>query len=102
MREYRNTYLELFAFGPLLWRIEVVVLQRVVADDVVVNHRVPLRSEVPWFFFGVVRPIFETRELVLEVQYVESLLVSERAVLILGKHIDELLLLKLSGIALDR
>jgi len=42
----------------LVWCCKVMVLHRLVADDVPVNFCVFARSEVPRLFLGVVRPLF--------------------------------------------
>lgn len=75
-----------------------MVLQGMIANDVIVHQRVTLGTEVPWLFLGIVRSVFETRQLVLEVEHVVSLFVAESAILVLGKHIDELLLLGLASL----
>ena len=73
-----------------------MVLQVMVADNVVVDERVALRTEVPRLLLGIVRSVLKARQLVLEVEHVVSLLVAEGAILVLGEHIDELFMLFLA------
>ena len=89
------TYLLGFGLWPLFRRIKVVILQVHVADDIIVRARVSLGPEVPWLLFRVIWPIFKTGQLVLEVQHIVCLLISQRAILILCQGVDELLLLVL-------
>ena len=88
--------------GSLLWGSEVMVLHVDVADDVVVSESVLSGSEVPWLLLGVVWSILKTSQLVLKVQNVISLLVTERAVLVLGENFDEVLILHLTHLLLTR
>jgi hypothetical protein len=44
---------------PLLWSIEVVLLQRVVCNNVVWSKRVTLRTEVPGLLLRVVRSVLQ-------------------------------------------
>mmetsp|Transcript_35585 Transcript_35585/g.54400 ORF Transcript_35585/g.54400 Transcript_35585/m.54400 type:complete len:249 (-) Transcript_35585:8-754(-) len=93
-------FLVLFALWALVGGVEVVLLQVVVTDDVVVHQRVSLRSEVPGLFLRVVRPGFKATELVLEVDHVESLLVPQSTVLVLGEDVDEIVVFSLASLAL--
>ena len=79
-----------------------MILDGVVADDVVVDEGVALGPEVPRLLLGIVGPVLQPRQLVLKVQYIERLFVAQGPVLVLGQHVDELLLLKLSRVSLDR
>ena len=71
----------LLELRALLRCVEVVRLQVVVADDVVVSERVPLRPEVPRLILWVFGLVLVTFQLVVEVYDVEVLLVTQRAVL---------------------
>ena len=71
----------------ILGSVEVVLRHADVAQDVVVNVRVLLRPEVPGLLLRVVRLVFEPAQLVIEVNDVEGLFVSEGAVLVLRKHL---------------
>lgn len=63
--------------GALVGRLEVMILLIEVAYDVVVSPRVLAGFEVPRLLLRVVSVIFKTLELVVEVQDVISLLISE-------------------------
>ena len=78
-----------------------MLLQRIVSENVVVNKRVFLWTEVPWLLLWVVGAVLQTREFILEVQYIVRLLVSQCPILVLGQHVDELVLLLLPGLALE-
>ena len=52
-----------------------------VTDDVVVGLSVFARTEVPRLLFGVIGPILESLHLVLEIQNVVGLFVSQSAIL---------------------
>ena len=52
-----------------------------VTDDVVVGLGVLARSEVPGLFLGVIWPVLETQHLVLKVDDIVGLLVSEGSIL---------------------
>jgi len=80
----------------------VVVLQVIVADDVVVNEGISFGSEVPGLLFGVVGPIFQPGEFVFEVYYVVGLLISEGSIFILGQHVNEGISLRISSDFLSR
>lgn len=96
-----GTYLEFLAFGSLVRGVEVVVLQRVVADDVVVDEGVALWPEVPWLLLRIVRPVLQPLQLVLKVEHIVRLLVPEGLVLVLGEHVDERVVLLLLRLLLD-
>lgn len=72
-----------------------------VADDVVVDDRVFAGPEVPGFLFGVVRSRLQPFELVLEVEHVVSLLVTQRSVLVLRQLLDDGLLFGLAHLRLS-
>ena len=63
--------------GALVGRLEVMILLIEVAYDVVVSPRVLAGFKVPRLLLRVVSMIFKTLELVVEVQDVISLLISE-------------------------
>ena len=66
----------------------MMFFQTVIADDIVINKRISLRSEVPWFLLWVVSSVFQTCQFILEIENVICLLVSEGSIFILGKDID--------------
>lgn len=74
-----------YLFDGGLWAflgwLEVMVLQINVADDVVVCDCVLARAEVPGLILRVVWPALKSLQLVLEVQDVVRLLVTEGSVL---------------------
>ena len=72
-----------------------MILQVHVAYNVVIRAGVPLRPKVPRLLFRIVWSILKTSQLVLEVQHIVSLLIPQRAIFILCKGVDELLLLVL-------
>ena len=72
-----------------------------VADDIVVDNCIFARSKVPWFLFGVVGSRLQPLELVLKVEHVVSLLVTQRPVLVLRQLLDDCLLLGLTDLCLS-
>ena len=52
-----------------------------VTDDVVVSLSVLSGSEIPWLFLGVIWPILETQHLVLKVDDVVGLFISQGFIL---------------------
>ena len=87
------TYHKFFTLRSLFRGVIMVVFQRVVADDVVVNKRVPLRPEIPWLLLWIVWSVFEPAQLVFEIEHVESLLVPQRPIFILGEHVYEVFII---------
>ena len=71
-----------------------------IAYDVIVYNCVLAWAEVPWLFLGVVGPILESLELVLEIEDVVGLLVAESSVFILCEDLNCILLLLLSNLSL--
>ena len=96
-----SPYLEFLTLRSFFGSVKVMIFERIVADDVVVDLGVAIWPEIPWLLFGIVRSVFQPSELVLEVQYVKGLFVAQGSVLVFGQHIDKLLLLNLSGVPLD-
>ena len=74
-----------------------MVRQLIVANNIVVDHRVSFGSEIPWLLLGVVRPILKTCKLVFKVYYVVSLLISQGPIFVLGQDVDEGVLLRVSS-----
>ena len=72
-----------------------------VADDIVVYNCVFTRSVVPRLLLGVVGPILQSLKLIVEVEDVVGLLIPEGAVLVLGEHLDGVLLLYLLDLGLS-
>lgn len=60
---------------------EVMIGHGLVTENIPIHFGVLSRSEVPGLLLGVVRPVFQTLQLVLEVEDVIGLFVSERAIL---------------------
>ena len=89
------TYILFSGHGPLLWRLEMMVLLINIADYVVVYDSILAWAEVPWLFLGVVWPVLKSFELVLKVEHVVSLFVAECSVLIRCKHLNHILMLLL-------
>ena len=73
-----------------------------IAYDIIVYNGVLARAEVPRLFLRVVGPIFESLELVLEIEDVVGLLVAECSVFILCEHLSRILMLHLSNLSLAR
>jgi len=63
-----------------------------ITQDVVVHIGVLSWSEVPWLVLGVVFTLFEALELVLEVQDVVGLFISQRSILIFSENIGHSLI----------
>ena len=59
-----------------------------IAYNVVVDHSVLSGAEVPWLFLGVIRTVLKTFQLVIEVQNVVCLLVSESTILFKEKRLQ--------------
>ena len=72
-----------------------MLLHIYVRNDVMVLEGVLARPEVPRFLLGVVIPLLQSFQLVVEVDHVVGLLVPQGGVFVLGKHIDHVLLLGL-------
>ena len=73
-----------------------------VADDVVVDDGVLSGAEVPRLLLRVVRAAFEAFELVVEVEDVVGLFVTEGFVLVLSQDIGHVLFLNLADLLLAR
>jgi len=86
----------------LAGRLEVVIFLIDVADDVVVHHRVLARAEVPRFLLRVVRAVLQSLQLVVEVEDVVSLLVTQRFILVLCECFDHAAMLNLLDLLLAR
>jgi hypothetical protein len=74
----------------LLWRIwrrtlvrssEVMLGHRLITENVPVHFSVLARSEVPGLLLGIIGSFLESLHLVLEVEHIVGLLVSERTIL---------------------
>ena len=65
----------------LVWTSEVMLPQIDVTDDIVVSLSVLPGSEVPWLFLGVIWPRLKTQHLVLKVDDVVGLFVSQGFIL---------------------
>ena len=76
-----TTYVLLSWFGAVLRRLEVMILHVNVADDVVVDLSVLSGAEVPGLFLGEVWSLLQPLHLVLEINNVERLLVSQSSIL---------------------
>lgn len=85
----------------LLWRVKVVVFQRNIAHNVVVDEGVPLGPEVPWLLLRVVWSILQSRQLILKIQHVVGLLVSKGAVFVFRQDINKRFLFDLARILLN-
>ena len=71
----------------------MVLLHVDVRNDIVVAVSVFAGSEVPRLVLWVVIALFQTLQLVVKVEHVVGLLVTESTVLVGGKHVDHVLLL---------
>lgn len=74
--------------------IEVVLLQIVIGNDIVIHKRVSLGPEVPGLVLGVVRASFQTRQLVLKINNVVGLFISQSSVFIFCKSIYEIFIFR--------
>ena len=86
------TYLFHIWLWSLVGSIEIVVLEIKIANDIVAYKGVALRSEVPWLFLRIIRPIFKTLELILKVKHIVSLFIPQCSIFILRKSVDERIL----------
>jgi len=73
----------------------MMLLKGDVTQNIVVSICASARPEIPGFLLGVIGPVFESLKLILKVDDIVSLLVPQRAVLIFGEHIYEVLLFSL-------
>ena len=64
----------------------MVILLIVIADDVVVHDSVFAWTIVPWLFLRIVGSVLQPLQLVLEVEDVVGLLVTEGTILVLRQH----------------
>lgn len=84
-----NTYLKLFALWTLFRCIEMVVLERVVTYNIIINHWVSLWSEVPWFLLWVIWAVFKPCQFVLKINHIICLFISKGIVFIFSQLIDK-------------
>ena len=77
----RSTYDGFSRNWTILWSSKVMLGHVDVTDDVVVGLSVLAWTEVPRLLFGVIGPILESLHLVLEIQNVVGLFVSQSAIL---------------------
>jgi len=60
---------------------EVMICHSLVTENIPIHFGVLSRSEVPGLLLGVVRPVFQTLQIVLKVENIVGLFVPERAIL---------------------
>lgn len=73
----------------------MMLLERVVTYNIIINQWVTLWTEVPWLILWVVRSVFETGKFIFEIEHVICLFVSQGIIFVFGQCIDKCLLLNL-------
>lgn len=78
----------LSGFWSLSRRLEMVIFHIGVADDVIIYNCVLAGAEIPRFLLGIVGTTFKTLQLIVEVQNVICLFISQSVVFVLSKYFN--------------
>ena len=91
-----ETYFKFFAFWSFLWSIIVMLFERIITYNIVINQWVSFRPEIPWFFFGVVRSILQSSKFVFKVDHIECLFITKGIIFVLCKYLYKIVMFSLS------
>ena len=100
LNSFPSGFLGIVLFWSLFRCCEVMFLHVQIAQDVVISIGVFSWAEIPSLFLRIIRSLFQAFHLALKVQDIVSLFVPQSTILVLGQHIDEVLLFKVGYFAL--